>query len=394
MRTLTRQGIPLEPDNHNQKGMDMSINQRQPKPKLHFARPLIFCMKKITLGMCIVPLFAAFMGMWDLKAQTQQTRLISYVFGGSKPKDLPIEALIDSRLLTRAIGGERFTFHFQPAASLTRVTLQAHSSSGYGEFQIHSTLAQKDGESKLEQLDRRGLRLRSGQVHTVWVQSSVLQLQIQAEGYYHDDSTLLVQIESYEEIAPNCRANRRPCIRVYRGQNSGPIVPVDETDISKLTITQVKRLFEMSTHPTREQLLSSSWQCSAFSSTFNKPQINLFFMNFYVDRDENLRSVHSNEREHLTNLETSYGWEAAVPPTPWRGCSDHIQQDLNSSIVTRLTPAGNLVRERSYFTYQLRAGCPNAPDPLTENYLATWGGLSALDPVNRAGSYLAVCSPY
>lgn len=162
---------------------------------------------------------------------------LSLGFGSSFPENVVVSSVIDPTLPSRAVGGEVITINLGSEKQVRAVRLKGFSTSGLGKILVRNAFLISpnketgiDDNLALSQLSHfsaggigvfeehkpTGLVFLSNQgfVET-YLQKPATQLKLVVEGYYNNDASLLVEIESpdgfkYEEIQVQRELTNKP----------------------------------------------------------------------------------------------------------------------------------------------------------------------------------------
>lgn len=266
------------------------------------------------------------------------------------------ETLIDEAGPSRASGGEHIVIRFRTPKTLSSIKLTAFSKSGRGRVLVRKAVAgnalvpdlfeyRAGGDVLVE--NHRGLNmLRAGGAVEANLARAVDLLDLNVEGYDHNDATVMIQLESADGFAFEDFV-------ITRTRNGGEFGGFfDEEAYKSFSRRDVARLMENSSTPAIADLDQKTFVCSSYSGDRNgEKNFDFKTRRFFSPSPTVLQSSTDLQSRIATWILTQQGWKLPLEPLQ-TNCGD-----LRLFYVLRFTPAGNTVSETAISASEARRKC-------------------------------------
>lgn len=271
---------------------------------------------------------------------------LNVAFGSSVPADPSGQTYILASGPSRANGGERFVVKFNAPKTITEIKLISYSASRTGKNLIRgakalqgATVVNLDGLFQFSKVTAGNPTNYQNLVllpDTTWVaiapNQAYAQIEITVEGFTNNDSSLLLQITSNENVA------LQEFLVTRTGSASNEIAGglIDESRYAKFTVNELSKLMQFA-DPNVTDLAGKTFICSSYTK-LDTSKIDLKRRTYSLSANGALQS--SSDLQGA-NIPWAIGPEGLqMPVDNFTGCGR-----FTTARVVRKTGGGNLIGE-------------------------------------------------
>jgi hypothetical protein len=288
-----------------------------------------------------ISILALFLSFGAQAATTQ----LNIALGTSVPADGTGQTYVQAKGPSRATGGEHIVIQFARPKTIAEIKLTAYSTGKAGKVLIHSATG-VNGKTKVSldglfdfakvtngnpQNYKNLVMLTDTTFVSVTPQQAFQQIDIVAEGYTHNDASLLVQVISNDGLP----AEEFLMSRTATGETLGAMI--DEAKFAKFGINELQSLMGTAVSPAIEDLDGKTFTCSSYSR-LDSVKLNVKTRTYSSPSPGVLQSHSDLQGPVQTWTAGALGVELKIDNSS--GCGPFTTRN-----VVRLTGAGNLISE-------------------------------------------------